>query len=78
MVRDGRQEAWITVSDEGPGVPAGLGEAVFDRFRKADPESMGHGLGLAIVREVARGHGGSVEFLPGLGCQVRIALPAAG
>ena len=77
VVRDGRQEAWITVSDEGPGVPAGLGEAVFDRFRKADPESMGHGLGLAIVREVARGHGGSVEFLPGLGCQVRIALPVA-
>jgi len=72
----GRQEAWITVSDEGPGVPAGLGEAVFERFRKGSPDSTGHGLGLAIVREVARGHGGSVAFLPGPGCQVRITLPA--
>lgn len=71
----GRQEAWITVSDEGPGVPAGLGEAVFERFRKGSPDSTGHGLGLAIVREVARGHGGSVAFLPGSGCQVRITLP---
>ena len=74
--RDGEQEAWITVSDEGPGVPAGLSEAVFDRFRKGDPASTGHGLGLAIVREVARGHGGSVKFLPGPGCHVRVTLPA--
>lgn len=74
---DGGRQAWLTVSDEGPGVPAELGESVFDRFRKGNPKSMGHGLGLAIVREVARGHGGSVEFLPGPGCQVRVALPAA-
>jgi len=72
---DGPQ-AWITVSDEGAGVPLGLGDAVFDRFRKGSPESIGHGLGLAIVQEVARGHGGSVKFLPGPACQVRIVLPA--
>lgn len=78
VARDGRQEAWITVSDEGPGVPAGLSEAVFERFRKGDPESTGHGLGLAIVREIARGHGGTVEFLPGPGCRVWVMLPAVG
>lgn len=77
VARDGGKEAWIVVRDEGPGVPAGLGEAVFDRFRKGSPESTGNGLGLAIVREVVRGHGGTVEFLPGPRCQVRIALPAA-
>jgi len=60
-------------SDEGPGVPAGLGEAVFERFRKGSPDSTGHGLGLAIVR----GHGGTVTFLPGPGCRVRVTLPAA-
>lgn len=73
----GERQVWITVSDEGPGVPAELGEAVFDRFRKGSPDSMGHGLGLAIVRAVARGHDGSVEILPGPGCRVRIVLPVA-
>jgi signal transduction histidine kinase len=76
--RDGSQQIWITVGDEGPGVPAGLREAVFARFRKASPESSGHGLGLAIVREVARGHGGSVGFLSGPRCRVRVTLPMAG
>lgn len=74
----GRLEAWITVSDEGPGVPAELQAAVFDRFRKADSTSSGHGLGLAIAREVARGHGGSVDLLAGPGCTLRVALPMAG
>ncbi len=74
----GREEACITVSDEGSGVPATLADALFDRFRKGCPGSSGHGLGLSIVREVVRGHGGSVAFLPGPSCRVRVALPAAG
>lgn len=73
----GGREVWITVSDEGAGVPADLEEVIFERFRKGDQESAGHGLGLAIVREVVRGHGGSVAFLPGSGCRVRVALPIA-
>jgi len=71
----GSQQGWITVSDEGPGVAAGLGEAVFDRFRKGSADTVGHGLGLAIVREVVRGHEGTVNFLPGPTCQVRVVLP---
>lgn len=54
--------------DEKPGVPVGLGEVVFERFRKGNPASTGDGLGLAIVREVMLGHGGIVVFLPGLDC----------
>ncbi len=77
VAQNGGKQAWITVSDQGPGAPAGLGEAVFDRFRKGSPGSIGHGLGLAIVREVVRGHGGLVGFVPGSGCQVRIMLPLA-
>ena len=34
------------------------------------------GLGLAIVRQVARGHGGDVGFLSEAGCHVRVVLPA--
>ena len=65
----------VEVGDEGPGVPAGLEEAVFARFRKLDGASPGAGLGLAIVREVARRHGGDAAFRPGRG-QVVVTLPA--
>lgn len=74
---DGERLALMTVSDEGPGVPKALGDTVFDRFRKGSPDSEGHGLGLAIAREVVRGHGGSVAFVPGKTCQIRVALPIA-
>ena len=67
----------IEVADEGPGVPAGLQGPVFDRFRKGRQDTHGSGLGLSIVREVARGHGGTVRFLPGPGCRIQLALPAA-
>ncbi len=73
----GERQAWITVSDQGAGVPAELGDKVFDRFRKGRADSPSHGLGLAIVQEVVHGHGGSVDFLPGPPCRVRIALPVA-
>lgn len=68
---------WITVRDEGAGVPEALGDTVFERFRKGSPESTGHGLGLAIVREVARGHDGTVAFEPGKPCQIKVTLPIA-
>ncbi|WP_051442726.1 HAMP domain-containing sensor histidine kinase [Mesorhizobium sp. WSM3626] len=70
----GGPEIWMTVSDEGKGVPDQLRDAVFERFRKADTESPGHGLGLAIVREVARTHGGSVRFLSGSPARIRVKL----
>ena len=66
----------IEVADEGPGVPAGQEEAVFQRFRRLNVDNPGSGLGLAIVRHVARSHGGDARFLPGVGCVV-VHLPAA-
>jgi signal transduction histidine kinase len=75
-VEGGAQRAWISVEDEGEGVRDELREQMFRRFRKGSPDSPGHGLGLAIVEEVARGHGGWVGFLPGRGCRIRLALPA--
>ncbi|HEV2443620.1 MAG TPA: HAMP domain-containing sensor histidine kinase [Steroidobacteraceae bacterium] len=65
----------IEVADEGPGVPAGQEEAVFQRFRRLNVDSPGSGLGLAIVRHVARSHGGDARFMPGVGCVV-VRLPA--
>jgi signal transduction histidine kinase len=58
------QRWWrIVVEDEGPGVPAQERERIFDPFHRL-PGSQGAGLGLAIVREVAREHDGQVALLP--------------
>ena len=72
---DRGQEIVIEVADEGVGVPEALREAMFERFHRSTM-SQGAGLGLAIVRQVARGHGGDVGFLSEPGCHVRVVLPA--
>ena len=64
----------VEVADEGPGVPAGQEESVFQRFRRLNGETPGSGLGLAIVRHVARSHGGDACFQPGMG-RVVVHLP---
>ncbi|CAM3989302.1 HAMP domain-containing histidine kinase [Corallococcus sp. ZKHCc1 1396] len=71
----------VGVADSGPGIPVSEREAVFEPFhRVADAESRpGVGLGLAIVREVARRHGGRayVDAAVGQGTQVVLELPSA-
>lgn len=56
----------LVVDDDGPGVPVALREQVFGRFVRVDAargrSSGGAGLGLAIVREIAHRHGGSVSI----------------
>jgi two-component system, OmpR family, sensor histidine kinase MprB len=69
----------LTVRDHGPGIaPADLPH-VFDRFYRAPSARgvAGSGLGLAIVRQVAEGHGGTVqaETPPGGGTVMRLRLP---
>ena len=61
----------LTISDEGPGIQSGAEETMFERFRKGG-SSDGSGLGLAIVREVIGRHHGTVRFLPGAPCRVRV------
>jgi two-component system, OmpR family, sensor kinase len=59
-------QALLEVIDDGPGIPNGMEDQVFDRFVRGDGPSDtagggGSGLGLAIVRAVAESHGGSVS-----------------
>ena len=75
--RDDLYRVMIDVIDEGDGVPPGMEEEAFGRFRKIHADSPGSGLGLAIVRHVARSHGGDARFVPGAG-HVVVSLPAAG
>ncbi|MFD7907635.1 sensor histidine kinase [Kitasatospora sp. NPDC059747] len=54
----------VVVSDDGPGIPEGVGEAVFEPGRRADPGD-GHdgaGLGLALARRLARAAGGDLTL----------------
>ena len=68
----------VTVLDRGSGIPEGDLDRVFDRFHRADAARTmpGSGLGLSIVREVARQHGGDAfaSNRPGGGASVGFRL----
>jgi len=75
--------ATLLVRDEGPGIPA---ESVADAVRpfgrlepSRNPGMGGHGLGLAIVDQVVRSHGGewSLTNMAEGGLEIRVALPLA-
>ncbi|MGY0489989.1 ATP-binding protein [Streptomyces sp. WG-D5] len=56
----------ITVADSGDGVPADRAEAVFEEgfsTKEGGPVPGGRGVGLALVRQIARGRGGDVELV---------------
>lgn len=76
----------VSVVDDGPGIPARDRDRVFERFTRLDDgrarDVGGAGLGLAIVRQLVRRHGGAVELAdaqPGAkppGLRARVRLPA--
>jgi signal transduction histidine kinase len=75
-IEDGRARFWV--HDDGPGVRPEVAHRVFDRFARAGARrSGGAGLGLAIVRAIAEGHGGRVwvESEPGEGATFTIEIP---
>lgn len=75
----------IGVIDEGPGLPGSLRTLVLEPFFKADTarasaSRAGFGLGLSIVDDIVRAHGGTIELLNRVphGLLARIELPASG
>jgi len=69
----------LTVCDDGPGLPSGDPELLFEKFQRGCTESniVGVGLGLTICRAAARLHGGDIRALnnPAGGARFELALP---
>ncbi len=52
----------ITVRDDGQGVPVKEQDSIFEPFHRLRPRHAGAGLGLALVRQIVRQHGGTVSI----------------
>ena len=70
----------LEVTDSGPGIPEEALERIFDRFYRVDPsrdrQTGGHGLGLAIARQIAAARSGSIDAGPAShgGACLRVSL----
>ncbi len=69
----------VSVTDNGPGLPVGREEAVFQKFTRGERESAtpGVGLGLSICRAIVESHHGAIEASnrPGGGARFTFTLP---
>jgi two-component system, NarL family, sensor histidine kinase BarA len=79
--RDGRPAIRLSVIDQGPGIPADMQQAVFEKFRQVDASHTkrhgGTGLGLAICRELAHmlGAGVGLQSAVGKGSTFWVEVP---
>lgn len=80
VTRGDHGQSVLTIADTGPGIPEALWEAVFEPFRRVEPERNlpGAGLGLALVQAIATRHHAHINLTdnaPGL--RVTVIFPAA-
>ncbi len=78
--RDGHERLVLTISDEGPGVPAEIRGTLFEPFVTRGKKH-GTGLGLVVARRFIEEHGGTLDLLPRKagppnGARFRITIPA--
>lgn len=52
----------LSVEDDGPGIPPGVAERVWEAFFTTKPAGLGTGLGLSISRSIVESHGGKLDF----------------
>ena len=84
MLRDAGEQMELEIEDDGPGIPTEERDQVFEPFYRgksaASPEGGDHsGLGLAMVREYANNHQGTVDIIDArqdhTGARLRVQLP---
>jgi len=77
MTVDGRPCAEIVVRDTGPGIPPDVMDKIFQPFFTT--KATGTGLGLAVVRRIVEGHGGTIDLGRSRpGTEFRLRLPLEG
>ncbi len=70
----------MSVDDDGPGVPENAVDALLNRGTRLDESTPGHGIGLAIVKDIASSYGGSVTISRSKlgGAKIVISIPPPG
>jgi two-component system sensor histidine kinase PhoQ len=68
----------LVVADDGPGIPAGAADALLLRGTRLDESTPGHGIGLAVVKEIAESYGGQLEINKSEmgGVEFRVTIPS--
>ncbi len=69
----------LSVADDGPGIPADAAEALLQRGTRLDESTPGHGIGLAVVKDIARSYGGqlSIQTSDLGGAEITVTISAA-
>ncbi len=61
-VRQTQDELRMTVSDDGPGIPQEAADLLLKRGMRLDESAPGHGIGLAVVKDIAASYGGDITI----------------
>jgi signal transduction histidine kinase len=78
-----REKAYISVKDQGVGIPADSIKKIWDRFYKTDTsrgkDKKGLGLGLSITKDIIQAHGENIDVISteGVGTEFIFTLPLA-
>ncbi|HEY2428034.1 MAG TPA: hybrid sensor histidine kinase/response regulator [Acidimicrobiales bacterium] len=77
-VSGGDSRVEVTVSDEGPGVPAEKRDLIFEKFGRLNHKVAGSGLGLYLARGLVQASGGELELVDSaVGATFSVSLPRA-
>lgn len=71
----GEREAFLSVEDDGPGVPPDVVPRLFEPFFTTKAVGKGTGLGLSVSHQIVAQHGGALEYAEGPGARFIVRLP---
>jgi two-component system sensor histidine kinase PhoQ len=67
----------LSVADDGPGIPQDAADALLQRGMRLDEATPGHGIGLAVVKDIARSYGGQLTIQASNlgGAEITVSIP---
>lgn len=67
----------LSVSDDGPGIPQDAADALLQRGMRLDESTPGHGIGLAVVKDIAHSYGGQLSIQTSKlgGAEITVSIP---